>query len=364
MIILNLLEFLNSVKILTALEYAKVDNRLVNFLDLMSEDEQFTYRIDFGVMYLFCSTSEQYTIIDGLNRLLSLSLLLHAICECYKKTSQRNDKAIRTIRSKYLLNGTKTKLRLPKESQSIYEKIIYGERLSGIEKKHPMFILLHSFWSQIKEEKLQASNIFKMLQKIRVTVVDTEQIPYRDLYYNLNKDKRELNQPALIENYLKSNGIKDEWAALEAIYKGKKSDIELFFKDYFVTKFNFKEYDKKRLYEMFTNYFDTMMIYQSPKVIMENMLKDAKIYYDILNVNFENKKVKDAFIQIKMYGGEDTYAYLLGIYSDYLDGNLTEGTFLEIMSTITDYLKNRTNTPNDITFNELMRYLNAFISCK
>ena len=78
MIILNLLEFLNSVKILTALEYAKVDNRLVNFLDLMSEDEQFTYRIDFGVMYLFCSTSEQYTIIDGLNRLLSLSLPIYS----------------------------------------------------------------------------------------------------------------------------------------------------------------------------------------------------------------------------------------------------------------------------------------------
>ena len=90
---------------------------------------------------------------------------MHAICECYKKTSQRNDKAIKTIRSKYLFaSGKKLKLRLPEKDAELYSKIINGERLSGHEKAKPMFVLLHNFWTQIKEEKLQASKIFKMLQ--------------------------------------------------------------------------------------------------------------------------------------------------------------------------------------------------------
>ena len=123
--VLNLLEFLNSVKTMNTLSYAKWDSNLVNFLSLMTEDVQFTRRIDFGVMYLRETTLDNYIIIDGVNRLLSLSLLLHAVCECYKKTTKRNEKAIRTIRTKYLLNGSRTKLRLPKGEQEIYEKIVY-----------------------------------------------------------------------------------------------------------------------------------------------------------------------------------------------------------------------------------------------
>ena len=46
--VVNLLEFLNSAKDLFTLPYAKCDDNLVNFLDLMVEDEQFTQKIDLG----------------------------------------------------------------------------------------------------------------------------------------------------------------------------------------------------------------------------------------------------------------------------------------------------------------------------
>ena len=128
--IVNLLEFLNNAKDLYTLDYASCEHELVNFLDLMIEDEQFTQKIDLGIIYTKQKTLDQFMIIDGLSRILSLSLLLHAICECYKKTSPKNDNAIKTIRSKYLLDGSKTKLKLPQEAQIIYDKILFGERLS------------------------------------------------------------------------------------------------------------------------------------------------------------------------------------------------------------------------------------------
>ena len=56
--------------------------------------------------------------------------------------------------------------------------------------------------------------------------------------------------------------------------------------------------------------------------------------------------------------------YILNIYHDYLDNNITETTFLEILHTIDEYLKNRLRTPNNVTFNELINYLNTFITCK
>ena len=65
-----------------------------------------------------------------------------------------------------------------------------------------------------------------------------------------------------------------------------------------------------------------------------------------------------------MNGGEDTYAYLLSIYEDYKEGNISKATFIEILDAINEYLQNRGKSPNDIGFNDLIQYLNAFITCK
>lgn len=361
--VVNLLEFLNKAKDLYTLDYARCDNKLVNFLDLMTEDEQFTQKIDLGIIFVNQKTFDQFTIVDGLNRILSLSLLLHAVCECYKKTTAQNEKAIKTIRKKYLVTETRSKLRLSEKDAVIYNKIINGERLSGREKQSPMFILLHSFWTQIKTENLQAANIFTMLKKIYVSVVETEGVSKRNLYYKLNAD-RKLNQILLIEDFMKANGLDKEWNSIRERYFPQEKDIILFLKDFFITKFNYKKFDQERLYESFVNYFDTMMQYMPEDLIMSKMKHSAALYYNILNVNFTNEAIKQAFIQIKKASGEDTYAYILDVYNDFSENNISETTFVEILNTIADYLKNRKGNDNNIAFNELIQYLNAFIACK
>ena len=118
--VVNLLEFLNKAKDLYTLNYAMCDNELVNFLDLMVEDEQFTQKIDLGIMFVNQKSLDQFVIVDGLNRILSLSLLLHAVCECYKKTTAQNDKAIKTMQD----NGIDT-----------YVEIGPGKTLTGFVRK-------------------------------------------------------------------------------------------------------------------------------------------------------------------------------------------------------------------------------------
>lgn len=361
--VVNLLNFLNSAKDLYTLEYAKCDYKLFNLMDLIIEDEQFTQKIDLGIIYLQRKLSDQYVIVDGLNRVLSLSLLLHAICECYKKTSDKNDKAIKTIRSKYLFDGDKTKLKLNREDQVVYEKILMGERLSGKEKESFMFQLLHKYWTQIKEDGLQAGNLFKMLQKISIVLISVENISKRDLYFLLNKERRHLNQILLIENYMKNIGLEVEWKNFKKIYNST-ADLKLFFNDFFATKFNYKKYSEERLYEIFINYFDTMLQYMPEDILISKMTRTAELYSNLLNVNIADEDIKRALIKIKMSNGEDTYAYLLNIYEDYIDNNISKTTFLEILDTVKEYLQKRTKTPNNVSFNELISYLNAFITCK
>lgn len=361
--VVNLLEFINNAHNLFTLNYAKCSDKLVNFLDLMTEDEQFTQRIDLGIIFVDQKSLDQYTIVDGLNRILSLFLLLHAVCECYKKTSAQNDKAIRTIRKKYLLSGGKSKLRLNEKDNELFNKIINGERLSGHEKATPMFKLLHNFWTQIKEEKLQASKIFTMLKKIEVTLVETDNVSKRNLYYKLNSS-RKLNQIAFIEDFLRENGVEKIWQEIREKYFPRENDVILFLKDFFVTKFNYKKFNPERLYESFVNYFETMMQYMPEDILMNKMKRSAALYSNILNVNIPNEAIKQALIKIKMHSGEDTYAYILDVYEDYVENNISEATFIEILNTIDEYLKNRQETGKNIEFNELIQYLNAFITCK
>ena len=65
-----------------------------------------------------------------------------------------------------------------------------------------------------------------------------------------------------------------------------------------------------------------------------------------------------------MLGGQETNGFLLSIYEDYTDGSMSEATLIEILMTIEEYLKNKKNNPNKVRFDELIRYLSAFIACK
>lgn len=360
----NLLEFLNKAQSISALDYAKCNAELPDFLNLTFIEGQFVNHINLGVIYISENNDNKFVLIDGLNRLLSLSLLLHAICECYKKTSEKNDKAVQIIRSKYLLNNTKTKLRLPPKMQMIYDKIIYGERLSGIEKNHPIFVTLHKYWVDIKENKLQAINIFNILQKLTITVVTADNINPRDLYYSINHNQCKINQSDLIEDYLKDFELNKTWQEIKKIYDDKNADLVMFFKDFYRNKFNYKEFKENLLYEYFVNYFQVMLKYQKGKDILEKIKHSAKLYLQLINVDIQDNDIKNALIKLKFHNCEDAYAYLLTVYEDYTDEHLSKATFLEILEAIDEYLKSRENTPNNVGFNELIRYLNAFIAYK
>ena len=361
---ITLLDFLYKMKYIQTYDYTVCDSVLTNYLDFIDANCDFLREIDSGIIYVKEFTRVQYFLIDGLDKILSMSLLLHAICECYKKTTERNTKAIDTIRKKYLINKNQTKLRLCNNLQVIYDKIIYGQRLSGKEKEHPMFILLHNMWSKIKEEELKASEIFDMLQKITINIIDINQLDPREIYYSLNKDKKDLNQILLIEDYLKSKQTESIWDEIKNTFNNKTADIIDFLKDFIKSKFNYKDFEDSHLYEYFKNYFETISLYKKPKEIVENLKISGILYSDLININIKNEKIKKLLIKIKMLGGQETNGFLLSIYEDYTDGSMSEATLIEILMTIEEYLKNKKNNPNKVRFDELIRYLSAFIACK
>ena len=81
-------------------------------------------------------------------------------------------------------------MKLPQEAQIIYNKIIFGERLSGKEKDSQMFKLLHSFWTQIKEEKLQAAAQALVLQAREMAQAENDEQEPEDIDKDYTPVKR------------------------------------------------------------------------------------------------------------------------------------------------------------------------------
>ena len=361
--VVNLLDFINKTKDFYTLNYSSLNEDLVNYFDLIVNDDQFVQSIDLGLLYLKKIAPEKYIIVDGVNRILSLSLLLHAICECYKKTSNQNTKAIKIINDKYIVKNLKYKLHLNEKEDIIYKKIIKGERLSDKEKQNPLFKLMHKYWTIIKKNNKKAKNIFKSLKKINITIIDVDLISERELYYKLNCF-RKINQYILIDDYLKEIGVLEDWTNIKNLYLKNENDIFMFLRDFFITKFNYKRFNPEKVYINFVNYFETMLQYLSEELIIKKIQKAARLYHNMINITFNDEDIKAAFIKIKEYAGTDTFPYLLDVYQDYNDNNISHQTFIEILNTIIEYLSNRNKDSNNIDFNELIEYLNAFVTCK
>ena len=357
------LDFLYNVKSVTALDYAKIDCLNLNLLDYLDELSQFYQSFDLGLIYVNKTSADYYIIIDGINRLISVSLLLHAVCECYKKTTEKNQNAINIIRNKYLFFKKYLKLHLAGDDAIVYEKIINGERLNSKEKNNQIFLLLHRYWTKIKTDKLQAEQIFNLLKKMTISIIDVESFKIRDIYYKLNENKN-LDNILLIDDYLKEVGLQKEWNNLKENQFLNKQDIKRFFKDFFITKFNYKTFSEKKIYIYFVNYFETMMQYSSEFEILSNIEKYVILYNQMLNLTMVDEDIKKKLIIIKKLDGEDTFAYILNVYIDYQEDNISHQTFIEILSTIIEFLQNRLISGNSTDFNELIEYLTAFISCK
>ena len=62
-----------------------------------------------------------------------------------------------------------------------------------------------------------------------------------------------------------------------------------------------------------------MLQYYSEDELIAKIRRSAKLYSDIINVNVRSEALKKVLIQIKMNNGDDTYAYILNIYEDFID---------------------------------------------
>lgn len=373
--ITSILEILNKAETLTSIGfsagYCFDEEKADIYFDELMENSIQSSPIFSGIMLIEKSEDESiYTIVDGLQRLTSLSLLLAALCESAKNTTAKNEDARHKVFTRYLINDADVKLQLMNKEQEIYKKIVFSLPLEDEETTNNMFLTYNRFLYNIEKKRISPTKLFKIISKVQFMIVfmDNSKFSARELYQSLN-NKDDLSQINLITSFISQNCELSMGLWQKAMNTYKNLGLQGFFKDFmrdFLTIQNNGEFPSESgLYNGFKNYFYKISQYQPTQKTIDNIYKYSQFYLKILQSDFEDFEIKKQFITINENGGQDAYPYLMEVLDDVENGHIDKGVFVDILTMINSFILNRESMGNSaISFATLSGELNKMIALK
>ena len=366
---LNLLDILNKSQVLYSTDYSGEFQAPADLLENILENSGSEEPILDGIMFLQKTSSRSYLVVDGIKRIIQFSLLLHALCECYKLTNEKNNHAIELIKKRYLFFGKYTKIHLHGYEKIIYEKLVKYERMTEEEKQHPMFIQLHEYWAKIKMNNISAVKLFNEIKKVNILacVYEDSEIENRDIYQYLNCNNPNIEELLLITDFIKENsknGLK-AWYNLLDLYKnaGLKDYFKFFIRDFLTIQRNGIIPKANELYMSFKRYYKRFAPNMNIEDFFKHIEKFAKYYIKILQADFANEEIKSLVSTINEGNMQETYPYLLEVLDDVESGRLTEETLIQLLNTVIAFINEQRsgNFSSTIDFANLSHEINQRI---
>ena len=291
---------------------------------------------------------EEYVLIDGQQRITSISLLLKAL---HEKIISEDTKE--SIWEQYLINKKSPdniRIRLkPIESDSVsYKQLIDNNddsSNSNVCRNYKIFKEL------LENSHYSAEQIYSALYKIELVTIKLEKDKKSEnpqlIFESLNSTGLSLTQADLIRNYLLMNSeyekqtvlYKNFWLKIEIKLTNKK--ISNFIRDFLTMKTG-KIANKNKVYDDFKEY---MRIQKelNEEAVLEELVTYSKYYNWFLNANSNNEKINEKLKHFKYLKNTTVYPLLLSIFEDtYYYKKLDEDKLLKIIDLLISYIFRRT----------------------
>lgn len=291
---------------------------------------------------------EEYVLIDGQQRITSISLLLKVL---HEKIISEDTKE--SIWEQYLINKKSPdniRIRLkPIESDSVsYKQLIDNNddsSNSNVCKNYKIFKEL------LENSHYSAEQIYSALYKIELVTIKLEKDKKSEnpqlIFESLNSTGLSLTQADLIRNYLLMNSeyekqtvlYKNFWLKIEIELTNKK--ISDFIRDFLTMKTG-KIANKNKVYDDFKEY---MRIQKelNEEAVLEELVTYSKYYNWFLNANSNNEKLNEKLKHFKYLKNTTVYPLLLSIFEDtYYYKKLDEDKLLKIIDLLISYIFRRT----------------------
>ena len=320
-------------------------------------------------------------VIDGQQRLTTLSLLLAALANKLEQLPQGEQELIdgfspRKLRNYYLLN--------PEENGDSHYKLMLSETdrdslisLVGSKetpKNHSIRIVENYKYFQkwIEEYSPNLEFLCKGIAKLIVVdiALNRDQDNPQLVFESMNSTGKELTHADLIRNYIlmgleikkQTSLYENYWRPMEMDFgqKAYSSDFDGFMRHYLTIKTG-KIPRIGEVYDIFKDYSTRI---KTKGINMEDVVQDirkfSRFYCSMTLSKEKDKELRIAFDDLKELKADVAYPMLLEIYNDYESGEITKREFQDIVRLVEAYVFRRnvcaipTNSLNN-TFANFMK---------
>lgn len=305
-----------------------------------------------SIVYLhsgpFVSPSK-LTIIDGQQRLTTLTILLSAIHNRCLEIG--NTRLADSIKRKYLINEDldsteKIKLRPIKKDDKALSSVI-NNTISDFNEYSRIIENYNYFYTNITEDRIDI--ILKGLQKLAFIEVGLEKgkDDPQKIFQSLNSTGLDLSPADLIRNYilmgisekLQNDIYNNFWKPIEdncLEQKSNLSKVSEFIRDYLTFKSS-KIPNKDKVYEAFKDTFE-FDDEEKLKITLQDMKTYSIAYNRLINPEMESHSlIRENLALINKLQVNVSYPFLIQVYKDYFDNIITSDIFVSILQLIQSY---------------------------
>ena len=319
---------------------------------------------------------QKYMIIDGQQRMTTLTLLLLALRDYAIKNP--NDTTINArridnmlLKNEYENGDERYKLLLTETDRDILISLV--EKKPIAEGTRSRLIENYNFFDKkLADKEIQPAEVYESIGKLQIVNITLDRTvdDAQAIFESLNSTGKELLESDLIRNYVLMGLAPSEqtyvyehlWRPMEQlfIYETQGSVMDAFFRHYLTMKFS-RIPKQGRVYEEFKLYHLNCE-FGSIRELCHDLLEYAKYYTNIVfkrNSDTDLRRLYEDIIDLRM---EVSYPFLLKIHHDCTEGLITSDELKEILELCISYVLRRavceipTNSMNK-TFATLKNYL-------
>lgn len=298
---------------------------------------------------------QKYMIIDGQQRITTLTLMLIALRDYAIKHPEDTSINYRRIDNMLLKNeyedgDERYKLLLTENDRDILISLVERKPIPDNTISR-LLVNYEYFAEQIEKNKLLPSEIYESIGKLQIVNITLDRTidDAQAIFESLNSTGKELSESDLIRNYILMGLKNDEqmyvyehmWRPMELLFEYEKqgSVMDRFFRDYLTMKLTrIPKIDN--IYEEFKSYHLNCE-FSSIQDLCTDLLKYSKYYTDMVFVRSSNKEICSLYSDIKDLKMEVVFPFLLKVHNDFKEGIISEDDFIEILKMCISYVFRR-----------------------